>query len=349
MNTPAVGVVIGLIFTFLIVSLVASAIKETIAAVFQWRGTYLQHGIKVLLSSEVGAAFSWGGPVCWIVAHFTRIDLTRGRSVVTKASDAADRLSAVLSHPLLKGTPTKLPSYVPARDFATAMLDMLRDGSANPVFSQVERSVATLPDGDIKRILSAFLQDAAGDLDKFRTRIETWFDDAMDRLSGIYKRNCQYFLLALGLMMAIVLNIDAVHLGTALWLQPDARAKIVADAQAALATADVNHLTAWHDAMQQLDGLPMPIGRVTGASLFGEPVVAECAVVAAPVEPARPEIVCPSYRSGWRGWNWWTLIGWVATAFAISLGAPFWFDLLQNIMHLRDAGPPPKRSDALAE
>jgi len=41
--------------------------------------------------------------------------------------------------------------------------------------------------------------------------------------------------------------------------------------------------------------------------------------------------------------------GYLLTAFAVTLGAPFWFDLLQNIMHLRDAGPPPKRSDALAE
>jgi hypothetical protein len=31
------------------------------------------------------------------------------------------------------------------------------------------------------------------------------------------------------------------------------------------------------------------------------------------------------------------------TAVAISLGAPFWFGLLQNIMNLRNAGPVPAR------
>jgi hypothetical protein len=39
-------------------------------------------------------------------------------------------------------------------------------------------------------------------------------------------------------------------------------------------------------------------------------------------------------------------VGWIVTAFAISLGAPFWFGLLQNIMNLRAAGTPPARSDA---
>ena len=30
-----------------------------------------------------------------------------------------------------------------------------------------------------------------------------------------------------------------------------------------------------------------------------------------------------------------TIVGWILTAFAISLGAPFWFDLLNKIMMLR--------------
>ena len=32
----------------------------------------------------------------------------------------------------------------------------------------------------------------------------------------------------------------------------------------------------------------------------------------------------------------WTLLGWLITAFAISLGAPFWFDLLNKMMQVRN-------------
>ena len=35
-------------------------------------------------------------------------------------------------------------------------------------------------------------------------------------------------------------------------------------------------------------------------------------------------------------WN--HLLGWIVTVLAISLGAPFWFDVLNKIMNLRNAG-----------
>jgi hypothetical protein len=43
------------------------------------------------------------------------------------------------------------------------------------------------------------------------------------------------------------------------------------------------------------------------------------------------------------------ILGFLLTAFAISLGAPFWFDLLQNVANLRGAGPKPARADATAQ
>ena len=37
-------------------------------------------------------------------------------------------------------------------------------------------------------------------------------------------------------------------------------------------------------------------------------------------------------------------MGWLMTAFAVTLGAPFWFDLLGKIVALRAAGNPPKKA-----
>jgi hypothetical protein len=450
MNLPVIGVAVGLMLTYLIASLVASSIKEVFASVFQWRGTYLQKGIEVLLSTAPNTSFGWGTFCQWLIAHCTWMDPADQPSpaasaaaaaadaaakaiAATKAAVAAARpgaggpgaggpgaagpgaaaaqaaaaaiqaataagtvadaaataaaeaarvkgvlpgaaglaitaaaaarkavaatasraaadiadaetalatttaalnVSKVLTHPLLKGTPTKLPSYVPARDFATALLDLLRDGSVDAVFNQVERTVAALPDGDIKRILSAFIEDAANDLDHLRKRIETWFDDCMDRLSGVYKRFAQYFLLALGLAIAVVLNVDSVHMAVALWQQPTLRAEIVAEAQAATAKTDPDIPGTVQATMKQLNDLPLPVGRLAGAGFFGEP----------PPRPATATTPAGA-RSGWCGWNWLAILGWLITAFAISLGAPFWFGLLQNVMNLRSSGPPPDRAD----
>ena len=63
---------------------------------------------------------------------------------------------------------------------------------------------------------------------------------------------------------------------------------------------------------------------------------------------------------GNRAWDYWdcaetklrkepiTILGWIVTAIALSLGAPFWFDLLQKFVNLRGAGVKPKREDEKA-
>jgi hypothetical protein len=47
-------------------------------------------------------------------------------------------------------------------------------------------------------------------------------------------------------------------------------------------------------------------------------------------------------------WFWLTkVLGWFVTGLALSLGAPFWFDLLGKFMNIRGAGPKPDRADAV--
>ena len=36
------------------------------------------------------------------------------------------------------------------------------------------------------------------------------------------------------------------------------------------------------------------------------------------------------------------ILGWLITALAVSLGAPFWFDLLNRLVKLRGTGTKPK-------
>ena len=132
------------------------------------------------------------------------------------------------AHPLIAGSSTALPSYVPARDFATALLGVLKDGSGATGFATVRGAIDKLPDGDLKTILQGFVSAGADDIDKLRARIENWFDDAMERAGGIYKRFTQYVMLGLGLAIAVVFNVDSVHMAQALWNQP-ALSQMIAD------------------------------------------------------------------------------------------------------------------------
>jgi len=53
------------------------------------------------------------------------------------------------------------------------------------------------------------------------------------------------------------------------------------------------------------------------------------------------------HEQGWSLWLFRHLPGWLMTAFAVSLGAPFWFDILKRFMNVRAAGVPPKDSRAV--
>jgi hypothetical protein len=40
------------------------------------------------------------------------------------------------------------------------------------------------------------------------------------------------------------------------------------------------------------------------------------------------------------------IIGWLITALAVAMGAPFWFDLLSRLINVRGSGPKPATSAA---
>jgi hypothetical protein len=264
-------------------------------------------------------------------------------------------VAALQSHALLVGTPTSLPSYVPARDFATALLGVLSAGSGAAAFTQVEATIKTLPDGDLKTTLLAFIDAAAGDIDALRTRIENWFDDAMARVSGIYTRFSQYVMLVLGLVIAVGMNIDAVHLAKTLWDQP-ALSKAISDGATQFVTTDKNSFVPCNNSPATGGQTAVPAGKNNAAGTNA------CQTL--DVKTVQNIIDQQKLPIGWNGanpfacltrnkncadgrhWNMWNAAGWLVTALAISMGAQFWFGLLTQLTNLRAAGNKPQRSDA---
>lgn len=148
-------VVVGLVFVYLLLSIICTAANEMIASLLSLRGRILAKGISNLFADE-------------------RIK-------------GLDEL--FYDHPLIKSLSrgTKKPSYIPARTFALAFLDGIApvkgDGAA--VMSEIKAAANGLPDdSELRRVLLIFLQDAGDDFAKLQVNIETWFNDAMARVSG---------------------------------------------------------------------------------------------------------------------------------------------------------------------
>jgi hypothetical protein len=139
----------------------------------------------------------------------------------------------------------------------------------------------------------------------------------MDRLSGVYKRWAQLIHFLFGFLVAVAFNVDSMNITNVLWHNADKRDAIAVQAQsfvashASVAGGASPNLS---ETINTLQDLPVPMGWT-------------------PEQLHRPN------PSAWV----FSLTGWLVTGFAISLGAPFWFDLLQNLMNInvRGAGPKP--------
>jgi hypothetical protein len=301
-------VAIGMVFTYVLLAIVVSGLQEVVAGWLNMRGKALKSGVELLL----GGTAPDGTPDTTLFAKVF------GHGLISEISSR------------------KLPAYVPSRNFALAVMEALKDGSQGPLLSQVENSVARLPAGAARDALTSFVTHAAGNVDDLAKRIETWFDDGMDRLSGTYKRHAQVWLLAIGLAVSVALNIDSIALIRTLATDDKARARMVELAEAYAGSTKVGDKVTQeqaNEAIAKLNSLPLQFGWREVAAKPGEERSA-WELFKARFRPASPEI-------GWQGEGTWMVVGWLISALAATLGAPYWFALLQQLFNLRNTGGKP--------
>jgi hypothetical protein len=104
-------------------------------------------------------------------------------------------------------------------------------------YAQLGRDIDALPDPQVRRALQGMYQRAGGDMALLEAAVGAWFDTAMERVSAAYKRRAMMISLLLSLLLAVLFNIDTIHLFRALWQHPALTAHIAAapgalDAQA---------------------------------------------------------------------------------------------------------------------
>src|SRR6185503_16876667 len=113
---------IGLILIYLLLSLICSSAREGIEGFMKSRGKMLEQGIGELLKASTGGASAdTSGLVAAIYRHPLISSLSRGEYVPGSKN---------------------LPSYIPARNFALAFMDIVVRGPITP--ADVPRTLETL-------------------------------------------------------------------------------------------------------------------------------------------------------------------------------------------------------------
>ncbi len=328
MFSAILDVGLGLVILFLVLSIMASAASELITNLLQRRAKNLEKFIAGTL--------------------------------VDSGITVADFYTNTLIAPHMNGN--KPPNYIHASDFTEALFTTLRNKFPSaiaptegelPDFSlaELKQTVASMPDSaPLKAVLSSVIVRAQDnpatqgltDVAKVRAAMENWYDNSMDRVSGWFKSNTTYILLFIGLGLAVVFNVDTIAVTNNLLQNPGVRSALTArsaEVAAALATVNPPQSTA-------VPGQPTPQGVAPTANLINfQQTQTLLSSLNMPIGwPDRDMTDHPETINLF----WWLkkIIGIMITGFAVSQGAPFWFDLLNRVTNLRSAGNPPPKSTA---
>ena len=469
-NNVALDVFIGLVFVFLLYSLLATIIQEMIATRLGFRAKVLEKAIlRMLEDTQSNNNRPFGDRIDGFL-HLL------GLKNLLKTGNVAPWFYA---HPLIKylgeDNYYSKPAYIDASNFSKVMIDLLKDFSLpesqmvqsinnsiiqgiihklpinitgfksdklNPAIKILQTKIADIHDAalidpetvSINPNTALFLQslwrDAGADINVFRTKLEDWFNETMDRATGWYKKYTRMVLLIVGLIVAYVFNVDTIAIHKILSTNKPARDELVQMAiknkdnlnpanytsqndsilkatyqMVAKDANDANDVlglgTPWRDTCRMCkDSLKCGsfIARfdslrkvkiaiadtitILNATIHNSSDSLSRLKLNGPDSPSVKENIdrlrsiiatdseylrkyrsyslseydrmlalqarCEFIRKARDGkWNlyspnqtgsWETLLGWIITALAITLGAPFWFDLLSKLISLRGTG-----------
>ena len=171
---------IGITFIYLLFSFVVSALNEFWLTYLDKRADFLKQGLEQLLQDP-------------------------------------EKVRQVLEHGLvdaLSRSTNGTPSYIGVEPFTAAVLDVIKSADPNTVrkISDFQTGIAALPNSKLKQSLTAILDSAENDLASFKKGIGDWYERSMDRVTGWYKRYAQKWLLGLALGLAVLCNVDTIHI-----------------------------------------------------------------------------------------------------------------------------------------
>jgi hypothetical protein len=353
LDSPILSVIIGLFFTFAVFAAVTSILTEWIARFLGLRGEYLLRGIRTMLDGE--------GKFSLNVLDPRNSPESKQPKQLLPASSAA-WVTRVITHPLISPSggmgfiPEKagsarltrrqrrqVPSYISARSFARAVIDLLvPDASGDTTIADIRRQVDSLTDaGFLRRPLLAMLTNAGTSVDAFRRQLETWYDDHMARVSGWYKQHVRWISFAVGVVLILTFNVNALAISRALYADQALRETVVAEAVRASSCSDtttpgqcINDVRT-EVAKDRTLGLPLGWQPVARCAAISDCSFAESYGVGDPDRNGLSDVVFLLT----------VLAGYVLMTASLIPGARFWFDLLSRLGSLRSSGPKPKAAD----
>lgn len=305
--------IITLCLIFALFAGLVSSLHELISDALEMRGKVLFEGVASFLGelNNCGRLRRWFGRVERLV------ETDGGQAPATPLT------SLLFAHPCIDSLsqPGSKPSYMDASCFADTLLNLWQNPDTRAQFGNTP----------IGQLMNGFINDAAGDMVRVKTLIEVHYDRVMERVGGWYRRRAKAMMFVLSFVLASGLNIDVLYVINHLQNNPKLVADLVETASKTevaveftlpdktAASADAQDLAALNQQLatlnQQINGL-QSLNLPIGWKLNFDKCHVLCSIERLPQQQA-------------------PLLGWLLTAIAGTLGAPFWFDVLNRLLPLK--------------
>jgi hypothetical protein len=288
LGSPVIDIAVALSFIFFLLSVIASSVTEAIAWALNLRAKTLKKGLEGMLGDK--------GFVEKLFAHpLIRTELLK-QPAFAKGIGGEEAKG-------LEGK-ERGPSYISPQNFVGAF----------------KAEVATAPEATTRQLEALGLDPKH--LTEADETLEQWFEGAMERVNGWYKRQSQKITVVIALVVAIGLNASTVRIVEHLDKEPTVRTAVVAQAEAA--------------AQEKTTTKAAKETSLEAAGEGASSAYDKLGALKIPIFWAK-ENIPQNFLAGVVA-----LVGCLLTAIAISLGAPFWFDTLGKLANLRMAGKKPE-------
>lgn len=327
----SIDILLGLSVVMLVVSMAVTVLTQFVTSVWNSRGRHLQAGLADLLQ---------------------QIDPNLERKI------AESICGTVLQHPMIRDVDQRLGSTIHREEFIKLLMD-LGSGYATPSLinglgTQAQNALQnTLKTNGIEepakildnvRAMALHLEltqpELATDVrhakalmleanSKFVAKVNSWFDQTIERVSGRFTFTTRGVTFVCSTLVALIIQLDCLTLINHLSVDNELRNNLVEKAvemgnkNSIAESIDTNILQQPQQQEPQTQSPQKQQHSQTQQQDFGD--LLQLGIINVPKS-------LDEWRSNWQKIN---PLGVVLSIFLLSLGAPFWFSALQNLLKLR--------------
>jgi len=356
-------IVIGLIFIYLLLSLLTSTIQELVASLVSLRGKMLLKAILKLLEVENLAGTEneaarqkmleefktkiinskvykkYSSKFLWIrqLPSYLSAEQVTGLIQDLTAEEASSQPSGMTGERGLDA---------PAQDGGVNMLDAMHQSDLKKQLGIITGN-APAGGGMGLRSLDGNPEEEEATMNHAKAVFKMHYDEIMDRCTDWYKRSVHISLIAIGMVIAVAFDADTFKIFNSLTNNPNDRQELMQLAESFVSNNKIEDYTPTPRDSTASDSAKLV--RVTELrGLVDSILYNEIKKVPAPLglgwNPSYTDQLATAEAKGRAAWLFFLikLFGWFITALAVSLGAPFWFDLMQKVINVRNAGVRPQ-------